>query len=86
MIKIEVICQCTPQDLLSLARTNKMFRDLLMVRSAAPLWRAARETIGMPDCPEYLSEPAFASLAFDNYCRVSCPSSINQGAPTLTGY
>ncbi|KAH7922987.1 hypothetical protein BV22DRAFT_1093666 [Leucogyrophana mollusca] len=58
-----------PADLLSLARTSKPFRQLLMRRSSAFIWRSARAQIeGFPDCPPDLSEPAYANLAFDPHC------------------
>ena len=61
-----------PRDLLNLARTSKDFRRVLMSRSSAPFWKAARQQVpGLPDCPPYLSEPAYANLAFFSHCHVS---------------
>ncbi|KAL4252494.1 hypothetical protein ABKN59_002771 [Abortiporus biennis] len=58
-----------PMDLLNLARTNKDFRSLLMNKLSANLWRASRATVeGLPECPRFLSEPAYANLAFDGHC------------------
>lgn len=58
-------------DLLNLARTSKPFKQLLVDRTAARFWRAARENIkGLPDCPSFLSEPAYANLCFDAHCHV----------------
>lgn len=60
-----------PRDLLNLARTSKPFRELLMSRSSASMWKAARENVeGLPDCPAHLSEPAYANLCFFPYCHV----------------
>lgn len=60
-----------PMDLLNISRTAKVFRQFLMARSSAPLWRAARRNVdGLPDCPSFLSEPAYANLVFDTHCHV----------------
>ena len=62
---------CMPMDLLSLSRTTKVFRQFLMARSAAPLWKIARLNVeGLPERPAHLSEPAYANLAFDAHCNV----------------
>jgi hypothetical protein len=61
-----------PLDLLSLARTSKAFRNLLMCKSNAFIWRASRALIPkLPHCPADLSEPQYARLAFDPHCHVS---------------
>jgi hypothetical protein len=60
-----------PLDLLSLARTSKAFRNLLMRKSNAFIWRASRSLIpNLPECPPDLSEPQYACLAFDPHCHV----------------
>ena len=64
-----------PRDLLNLARTSKDFRSLLMSRTSAIFWRAARQQIpGLPECPPFLSEPQYANLLFFSHCHVSCVS------------
>lgn len=70
-ILLEIFSHLHPRDLLSLARTNKPFRDFLMSRaSSSSLWRASRRNVeGLPDCPPHLSEPAYANLAFSPYCH-----------------
>lgn len=61
-----------PRDLLQLARTTKGFRSFLISRSSSGLWKVARENVkGLPCCPSHLSEPAWASLAFETNCNVS---------------
>lgn len=58
-------------ELLALARTSKDFRKFFMARTTAKLWETARLNVeGLPDCPPHLSEPAYASLAFDTHCTV----------------
>ncbi len=42
-----------------------------MSRSSMLLWKSARRNmVDMPDCPPYLSEPAYANLMFDVHCHV----------------
>ena len=60
-----------PLDLLNLARTSKDFRHLLMSKSSAAFWKAARKNVdGLPDCPPFMSEPAYANLLFCAFCHV----------------
>ncbi|KIJ10792.1 hypothetical protein PAXINDRAFT_42323, partial [Paxillus involutus ATCC 200175] len=61
-----------PMDLLNLARTTKAFRRLLMRKSLAFVWAAARKQTeqDFPDCPPDLSEPQYANLAFYPHCHV----------------
>ncbi|TFY58823.1 hypothetical protein EVJ58_g6183 [Rhodofomes roseus] len=60
-------------DLLNLARTNKQLRDFLMSRKKTKaMWRVARQNLnieGLPDCPIYMSEPAYANITFGHYCH-----------------
>ncbi|KAI0077451.1 hypothetical protein K474DRAFT_1661710 [Panus rudis PR-1116 ss-1] len=71
-IIFEVFKHLQPLDLLNLARTSKAFRRLLLSKSAAIHWKAARKKIpGLPECPNDMSEPAYASLLFDTRCQ-SC--------------
>jgi hypothetical protein len=67
----QMFCHMFPLDLLHFARTSKAFRNVLMHRSAAFVWKAARmNVINFPECPVDMSEPAYASLAFDTHCHV----------------
>ncbi|KAL4252491.1 hypothetical protein ABKN59_002772 [Abortiporus biennis] len=68
-ILYEIFSCMHPMDLLNLTRTSKDFRALLMSKTSANLWKAARGTVeDFPDCPSFLSEPAYANLAFDGRC------------------
>ncbi|KAF9231193.1 hypothetical protein BU15DRAFT_56478 [Melanogaster broomeanus] len=61
-----------PMDLLNLARTTKAFRQLLMRKSSAFVWKAALGRVeGLPACPPDLNEPQYAYLAFYPHCHVS---------------
>ncbi|KAL0066954.1 hypothetical protein AAF712_005943 [Marasmius tenuissimus] len=68
---LEIFKYLWPREILHLSRTSKSLRELLMSRSSAPIWRAARINSGLPPLPPDLSEPRYASLAFDPYCNVS---------------
>ncbi|KAI1786180.1 hypothetical protein LXA43DRAFT_898457 [Ganoderma leucocontextum] len=68
-ILVEIFGHMHPRDLLSLARTTKEFRAFLMSRTAGTFWKVARQQVeGLPECPEHLSEPAYANLVFSSHC------------------
>ncbi|KAG9075611.1 hypothetical protein FS749_012713 [Ceratobasidium sp. UAMH 11750] len=67
----EILCWSYPGDFLSLARTNKSFRDVLMRRSSRFIWRRAESNLasmGLPPCPPHMDEPAYATLLFTKNC------------------
>ncbi|KAJ3752289.1 hypothetical protein EV360DRAFT_88894 [Lentinula raphanica] len=68
----EVFARLDPRDLLSLSRTSKRLRYLLMRRSAEIIWRTARLNFegGLPDLPPGLNELQYAHLIFDVYCHI----------------
>ncbi|KDR77418.1 hypothetical protein GALMADRAFT_65553 [Galerina marginata CBS 339.88] len=75
-IVFEIFGWLNPVDLLSLSRTSKNWRALLMTRSSTSVWRSARLNLdGLPDCPDGLSEPQYAELAFGRSCFVHIPAS-----------
>ncbi|PCH40498.1 hypothetical protein WOLCODRAFT_136912 [Wolfiporia cocos MD-104 SS10] len=60
-----------PRELLSLARTNRGFRQTLLADNARPIWKSARMRWpgGSPDCPPDVSEARWAHLLFgDTKC------------------
>ncbi|KAH8115098.1 hypothetical protein DFH11DRAFT_1543794 [Phellopilus nigrolimitatus] len=69
---IDVFCEIAlylgPHDLLSMARTSKALRNLLMTKDSKPIWRAAEDSVGLPECPLDLSSPQYASFIYDTYC------------------
>ncbi|KAJ6546526.1 hypothetical protein DFH09DRAFT_645780 [Mycena vulgaris] len=63
----EILCHSTPCYLILLARTNKMFRDVLMSRQSSFIWIAARQNVSgtpAPDPPSDMAEPAWANLLY----------------------
>ncbi|KAG9082803.1 hypothetical protein FS749_006557 [Ceratobasidium sp. UAMH 11750] len=64
-----IISYLLPADVLSLARSNKSIRNILMSRASRPLWQAAFHNVPhMPPCPQSLCEPQYASLVFSETC------------------
>ncbi|KAI0061321.1 hypothetical protein BV25DRAFT_1916993, partial [Artomyces pyxidatus] len=66
-ILFELFSNLTPGDLLSLARTSKGLRSVLMSRKSVSVWKAARSQVpGLeaPEPPEDMSEPAWAQLLY----------------------
>lgn len=58
-------------DVLSLSRTTRDLRKILLQRHARGVWRSSLVGIrGLPACPPDLNEIQYASLAFDNFCTV----------------
>ncbi|KAG8957800.1 hypothetical protein FRC00_003503 [Tulasnella sp. 408] len=67
----EICIELTPLDLLQLARSTRRLREILMSKESKPIWRRARANItDLPDCPEDLSEPQYASLMFEVGCQI----------------
>ncbi|KDN44225.1 hypothetical protein RSAG8_05698, partial [Rhizoctonia solani AG-8 WAC10335] len=67
----EITSHLLPIDIISLSRSNKFFRGLLMNRSSIHVWHSAmRNVLGLPPCPLDLSEPQYLSLLFSKYCTM----------------
>lgn len=77
-VLFEVLCYLHPLDLLYLARVSKLFRSFLLNRhKAKSIWTGALKRIDrLPQCPSYLSEPAYANLVFWPFCH-RCYSSCD---------
>jgi hypothetical protein len=67
---VQIFSWLYPQDLLRLSRTTKSFCKILMRPLTKSVWKSALLNARMPKCPPELSEPEYASLAFDTYCHV----------------
>ena len=60
-----------PRDLLSLARTSKAISGFVLHPKQEYIWKHSRkQTEGMPQCPSFLSERAFAHFLFAAFCHV----------------
>ncbi|KAF8965436.1 hypothetical protein BDZ97DRAFT_2074722 [Flammula alnicola] len=65
----EIFGRVDPVDLLHMARTTKALRAILMSRSSISVWKQSRSNIErMPNCPDDLTEPQYANLAFGRSC------------------
>ncbi|KAF8439340.1 hypothetical protein L210DRAFT_3402807, partial [Boletus edulis BED1] len=81
-ILFEIFGHLMPLDVLHLTHTTKQFRQLIMHRSSASIWVAARKNVSdLPDCPPYMSEPQFANLVFDTHCHVRFAHSYSRIVP-----
>lgn len=72
----QILGHLHPRDIISLSRTSKAFRALLLDRKNAFIWKVARKALpgDFPDPHPVLSEPALAHLMFDPQCAVSSQS------------
>ncbi|KAI0713465.1 hypothetical protein C8Q76DRAFT_843566 [Earliella scabrosa] len=69
----EIASHLHPLDLLHLSRVSNELRDTLMSKKSRGVWIEARKRVEppLPDCPDDLSEPQYASLVFERSCIVS---------------
>ncbi|KAG1774062.1 hypothetical protein EV702DRAFT_557720 [Suillus placidus] len=77
-VLFEIFWYLHPLDLVYLTRVSKLFRSFLLSRrKAKSLWtRALKRIDRLPQCPSYLSEPAYANLLFWPFCH-RCHSSCD---------
>ena len=61
----------SPKDVITLTRTSKILRETLLSRNATTVWKAALSREDVPECPSWMTEPAWASLLFEPVCQVS---------------
>ncbi|EIM82383.1 uncharacterized protein STEHIDRAFT_171321 [Stereum hirsutum FP-91666 SS1] len=80
-VLFEIFVHLKPADLLRLAWVSKSFRQILMTRDSAWLWKEVWNNIpGTPLCPEDMSVPAWTNLLFGGaYCHTcgSKPSKVS---------
>ena len=68
----QVASHLHPLDVLHLSRASRDFNRSLLSRRSRPIWRSSLSSLGVPDCPADMSEPAYVVLLFDkNVCMVS---------------
>ncbi|KAF9479911.1 hypothetical protein BDN70DRAFT_878206 [Pholiota conissans] len=67
----EILSFLAPKDLLTMAKTNKLFRRTLLSPQATTVWKSSRERLGGPRCPSDLNELDWAILLFGDACQ-SC--------------
>ncbi|KAG8724277.1 hypothetical protein FRC09_020487 [Ceratobasidium sp. 395] len=68
-ILAEIAVYLHPVDLVYLSRTSKFFRNILMNRASAYIWRSAGLNVqNLPPCPKDISELQYAALSFTESC------------------
>ncbi|TFK33815.1 hypothetical protein BDQ12DRAFT_738566 [Crucibulum laeve] len=68
-IVFEILSSLPPKDLISVSRTTKSFREMLLSRQATTIWKNALEAADAPECPDDCSEPQWAALLFELPCN-----------------
>ncbi|KAG8744071.1 hypothetical protein FRC10_010856 [Ceratobasidium sp. 414] len=80
----EITYLLTPGDLLALSWSSKFFRNMLLQRSAAKIWRYAESNVpDLPPCPVGMYEPQYAALLFAKYCTLCGASATAKPDPYL---
>ncbi|CAE6534638.1 unnamed protein product [Rhizoctonia solani] len=65
----EITSYLLPIDIISLSRSSKLFREVLMCRSSRHIWTNSMSNIEiLPPCPSDMSELAYLALLFSEYC------------------
>ncbi|KAG6919082.1 hypothetical protein DXG01_009335 [Tephrocybe rancida] len=68
---LDIVYELHPKDVLTLARTSKQFRKILLGRASVSIWKSAFSKLPtLPECPPEMSYPAWAHLVFDLDCHV----------------
>ncbi|KAK7047816.1 hypothetical protein VNI00_006144 [Paramarasmius palmivorus] len=70
-ILLEIFSHLQPKELLNLARTSKDLRAMLLSKRSLQIWRAVIKNAELPLAPGDISEPQYASLAYDSFCHYS---------------
>ncbi|CUA70030.1 hypothetical protein RSOLAG22IIIB_08872 [Rhizoctonia solani] len=61
----------SPSDIISLARTNKSLRRLIMNQSSTSIWLQSMKNVqGIPPCPAEVSVPYYMAFLFMNECSL----------------
>ncbi|CAE6540988.1 unnamed protein product [Rhizoctonia solani] len=79
----EIATHLLPMDLLSLARSNKFFRNMFMSRTSQHLWQQTLANADIPACPPDLNEPQYVSLIFSKTCSTCGAGVLRQMDPYL---
>ncbi|KAF9523736.1 hypothetical protein CPB83DRAFT_862393 [Crepidotus variabilis] len=82
-VLFEIVSHIAPTDLIILCRVCKTIRETLLSKSAVVVWRASRAKFDAPDCPEWISEPAWTALLFGDSCQACGTNNVTQVDFTL---
>ena len=77
---LQIASYLNPIDILQLSRASKGLWNTLHTKASRHAWIVARQNVDppLPDCPYFLSEPAFAYLVFERSCEVSIYSHLSR--------
>lgn len=85
---LQIFAHLGPGDLISLARTSKAFRSVLLARQSTFLWREVLDASveeGYPPRPEDMTEPAWAGFFYGgSFCSVRVDHYSYAVEPPLT--
>ena len=72
-VLLQIASYLEPIDILQLSRASKDLWNTLHSKASRHAWVAARQNVypPLPDCPHFLSEPAYSYLVFERSCEVS---------------
>ncbi|KAI0831243.1 hypothetical protein BC628DRAFT_1415773 [Trametes gibbosa] len=69
-ITFEILSCVEPEDIVNFCHADTEWRDKLMQPNATYVWNAARRNVeGLPDCPPYMDEAAYAHLLYSSNCH-----------------
>ncbi|CAE6402972.1 hypothetical protein ACGC1H_001083 [Rhizoctonia solani] len=81
---MEIAYHVHPGDLISLIRTNKFFRVMLLNKSAILIWQRALSYVPqLPPCPTGMMEPQYAALIFSKNCTLCGAQATSKPDPFL---
>ncbi|EUC59568.1 hypothetical protein RSOL_320170 [Rhizoctonia solani AG-3 Rhs1AP] len=81
---MEIAYYAHPGDLVSLIRTNKFFRAMLLNKSATSIWQRALSYVpSLPPCPTGMVEPQYAALMFSKNCTLCGAQATSKPDPFL---
>ncbi|KDN39512.1 hypothetical protein RSAG8_08807, partial [Rhizoctonia solani AG-8 WAC10335] len=81
---MEITHHVHPGDLISLIRTSKFFRAMLLNKSAILIWQRALSNVPeLPACPTGMVEPQYAALMFSKNCTLCGAPAMSKPDPFL---
>ncbi|TEB34521.1 hypothetical protein FA13DRAFT_1486462 [Coprinellus micaceus] len=76
-IVFEIMSYLQPADLISLSRTSRRMREVLLSKSSRLVWRTSLSNVrGLPACPIDMAEPQFVNLIFGQNCQFCGKSGV----------
>ncbi|QRV72002.1 hypothetical protein RhiJN_00016 [Ceratobasidium sp. AG-Ba] len=74
----EIAAYLMPKDIITLSRSSRFFRKLLLSKSAIHIWHGSMRNVpGLPPCPPDMSEPHYLALIYAHNCSF-CGTTVNR--------